>query len=136
MAEDTLITSLNFNDAIIGKSLNDKKMGVDVSLGYLSGMPPELAEMAENHGNIGIAIMERGMGQHELDNTCQKLAGDCLNEDFDILITKSDYPFDARWYLIGDLLEMIELARKDRMSLPFSNFLYDELAEQLDKYKN
>jgi len=83
MAEDTLITPLNFNDALIGKSLNDKKTGLDVIFGYLSGMPPAVAEIAEKHGGIGIALMDRGYGQHELDLACQKLVGECLNEDFD-----------------------------------------------------
>lgn len=136
MAEETTITSLNFNDALIGKALNDKKTGLDVILGYLSGMPPDLAELAENHGSIGVALMDRGIGQHELDNACQRLAGECLNETFEILVTKSDLPFDARWYLIGDIHALIDAASRDRMSLPFSDFLYDELLEILDNYKS
>ena len=134
MALDTLITPLNFNDGLIGKSLNDKKNGIDIILGYISGMPPDLAEVAENHGGVGIALMDRGVGQHELDLACQSLSEQCLTQDFSILITKSDLPFDARWYLIGDLLNMIEAASKDRISLPFSNFLYDELTEYLANY--
>ncbi len=134
MAEETHITSLNFNDTLIGKSLNDKKNGLDIILGYLSGMPPDLAEMAEKYGNIGISLMDRGIGQRELDHACQKLLDQCLNEDFEILITKSDLPFDARWYLIGALPDLLEAARQDRISLPFSDFLYDELQETLDNY--
>ena len=134
MAEETLITPLNFNDALIGKSLNDKKNGLDIILGYLSGMPPDMAEMAEQHSNVAVALMDCGMGQHELDQACQKLAGECLNENFDILITKSDLPFDARWYLIGNLSKTLEAAKQDRISLPFSDFLYDDLQQMLDKY--
>ncbi len=134
MAEDTLITPLNFNDAIIGKSLNDRKNGLDIILGYLSGMPPDLAEMAEGYGSVAVALMDRGIGQQELDHACQRLSGECLNEDFDILVTKSDLPFDARWYLIGALPALLDAARQDRISLPFSDFLYDELQETLDKY--
>ena len=134
MAEDTQITPLNFNDALIGKSLNDKKAGLDIILGYISGMPPDLAEKAEKYGNIGIALMDRGIGQHELDLACQTLAGECLNEDLGLLITKSDLPFDARWYLIGALPDLLEAARRDRITLPFNDFLYDELQEIFDKY--
>lgn len=136
MAEDTTITPLNFNDALIGKALNDKKTGLDVIFGYLSGMPPDLAETAEKNGGVGLALMDRGYGQHELDQACQKLSGDCLNEDFDILITKSDLPFDTRWYLIGNIDTLIETARLDRITLPFSDFLYDELLQIYDNYKS
>lgn len=136
MAEDTLITTLNFNDALIGRSLSDKKNGMDVILGYISGMPPDLAEVSETHGGVGLALMDRGIGQQELDHACQTLAGECLNQDFDVLITKSDLPFDARWYLIGNLAEMLEAARRDRITLPFSDFLYDELIDHLEAYKS
>lgn len=135
MALDTLITPLNFNDAIIGKSINDKKSGLDIIVGYISGMPPDLAEMVEQFDSIGLALMNRGIGQHELDQACQKLAEQYQNEISSLLITKSDLPFDARWYLIGDLLQMLELARKDIISLPFSDFLYDELSDFLRTYR-
>lgn len=134
MALDTLITPLNFNDGLIGKTLSDKKTGIDLTLGYISGMPPDQAELAESHGGIGVALIDRGIGQHELDNACQSLAEQCLGEDFPILITKGDLPFDARWYLIGDLLSMLEAAGRDRITLPFSNFLYDELTDYLRNY--
>ncbi|MCB9983339.1 MAG: hypothetical protein H6861_06670 [Rhodospirillales bacterium] len=134
MALDTLITPLNFNDGLIGKSFNDRKNGLDIILGYVSGMPPDLAEIAENHGGIGLALIDRGIGQHELDQACQSLAEQCLNQDFSLLITKSDLPFDARWYLIGDLISMLDAAARDRISLPFSDFLYDELSDYLRNY--
>ena len=134
MAEETLITPLNFNDALIGKSLNDKKNGLDIIFGYLSGMPPDLAEIAESHGSVALALMDRGIGQQELDQACQKLSGECLNESFELLVTKSDLPFDSRWYLIGALPDLLEAARRDRIALPFSDFLYDELQQTLDKY--
>lgn len=136
MALDTLITPLNFNDALIGKALNDKKNGLDVIFGYLSGMPPDLAEMAESFGNVAIALMDKGIGQQELDQACQRLADQCLGEGFTILITKSDLPFDARWYVIGDISEMLGAARQDRIALPFSDFLYDEMQTTLDRYKS
>lgn len=134
MAEDTIITSLNFNDSLIGKTLNDKKTGLDVMFGYLSGMPPDVAEMAEKHGGIGVALMDRGFGQHELDLACQRLSGECLNEDFEILITKGDLPFDARWFLIGDIDALLTAASRDRISLPFSNFLYEDVQQIFSQY--
>ena len=136
MALETQITPLNFNDALIGKSLNDKKTGLDVIFGYISGMPADLFDLSQMQNGVAIALMDRGFGQHELDQACQKLAEECLAADFEILITKGDLPFDARWYLIGDLPALIEAASRDRISLPFSDFLYDDINQQLDKYKS
>jgi len=135
MAQDTQITPLNFNDNIIGKSLNDKKTGIDLAFGQLSGMPPNITQIAERHGNIGISLMDKGIGQRELDLACQSLIEASLNEDFEIFVTKSDLPFDARWYLIGDIEKMIEAARQDRISLPFSSFLYDDIQNNFAKHK-
>ncbi|MEZ5813141.1 MAG: hypothetical protein R3E13_00200 [Alphaproteobacteria bacterium] len=134
MAEAALITPLNFNDTLIGKLLNDKKAGLDIIPGHISGLPPRLAVMAETYGHLCLALINRGMGQQELDMACGKLAGDCLSEDFDILITKSDLPFDSRWYIAGDLDALLEAARQDRMSLPFSDFMYDELQQILNRH--
>ena len=134
MAAETHITALNFNDSLTGISLSDNKTGMAITLGYVSGLPPHLAPISENHGGIGLSLMEKGMGQHELDQACQKLSEYCDQEGFAILITKSDFPFDARWFLIGNLKSLIEAAHQDRISLPFSDFLYDELLTILKRY--
>jgi hypothetical protein len=52
-------------------------------------------------------------------------------ENFDILITKSDLPFDSRWYIIGDLHKLLELASRERITLPFSRFLNDSVMQEL-----
>lgn len=134
MAEDTLLTPLNFNAAIIGKTLNDAKVGVDIIFGYISGMPPDIAEISENYNDLAIALMDRGIGQANLDRACQDLAGQVLAADFDIMITKSDLPFDARWYLIGDLKALIEAAETDSVSLPFSDFMCEDVKNHLSTY--
>ncbi len=136
MAAETLITSLNFNDSITGISFSDNKTGLSISLGYVSGLPPHLAPLSEDNGGIGLALMDKGIGQHELDQACQKLCERCEREDFTVLVTKCDFPFDARWFLIGALQDLIEAARKDRISLPFSDFLYDELLMNIKRYKS
>lgn len=132
MADETRFTSpLNFNDSLIGKSINDRKVGLNIVFGYVSGLDTEAYELLYHNKGIGIALTDCGIGQKELDRACQKLSGDCRVEDFEILITKSDLPFDSRWYLIGDLRKLMELAEKDRIALPFSkhltNSVYDEL---------
>lgn len=134
MAEETLLTPLNFNSNIIGKTLNDRKVGVDIIFGYISGMPPDIADVSEKFGDLAIALMDRGIGQQELDFACRQLAGELLTEDFEILITKSDLPFDARWYLIGDLQALLEAAQSDRVTLPFDTILCKDVAAHLGTY--
>ena len=134
MAEDTLLTPLNFNAAIIGKTLNDAKTGVDIIFGYISGMPPDTAEISEKYNDLAIALMDRGMGQAELDMACQQLSGQVIAADFDILVTKSDLPFDARWYLIGDLQSLIQASETEEVTLPFSDFMRKDVINHLSTY--
>ena len=134
MAEETQLIPLNFNDGIIGKTLNDRKVGVDIIFGFVSGMPPGLAEIAEAHNDLAIALMDRGIGQQELDHACQQLAGELLNAEYEILIAKSDLPFDSRWYLIGNIRSLIAAAKTDDVTLPFSNLMCDDIINHLDTY--
>lgn len=134
MAEETQLIPLNFNDGIIGKTLNDRKVGVDIIFGFVSGMPPGLAEIAEAHNDLAIALMDRGIGQQELDHACQQLAGELLNAEYEILIVKSDLPFDSRWYLIGNIRSLITAAKTDDVTLPFSNLMCDDIINHIDTY--
>lgn len=134
MAEETQLIPLNFNDGITGKTLNDRKVGVDIIFGFVSGMPPGLAEIAEAHNDLAIALMDRGIGQQELDHACQQLAGELLNAEYEILIVKSDLPFDSRWYLIGNIRSLITAAKTDDVTLPFSNLMCDDIINHIDTY--
>ena len=134
MAEETQLIPLNFNDGIIGKTLNDRKVGVDIIFGFVSGMPPGLAEIAEAHNDLAIALMDRGIGQQELDHACQQLAGELINAEYEILIAKSDLPFDSRWYLIGNIRSLITAAKTDDVTLPFSNLMCDDIINHIDTY--
>lgn len=134
MAEETQLIPLNFNDGIIGKTLNDRKVGVDIIFGFVSGMPPGLAEIAEAHNDLAIALMDRGIGQQELDHACQQLAGELINAEYEILIVKSDLPFDSRWYLIGNIRSLITAAKTDDVTLPFSNLMCDDIINHIDTY--
>ena len=132
MADPTRFTNpLNFNDGLIGKSINDRKTGLDVIFGYVSGLMGDDYDFLHYNKGIGIALMDRGMGTAELDRACQQLSEECRIEECDILITKSDLPFDTRWYLIGDIQNMISLAEKDRITLPFSKFINNSVIEEL-----
>lgn len=132
MAEETIITSLNFNDSIPGKTFVDKKNELDVIMGYVSGLPLRFENEALYNRGLSISLFDKGIGQVELDRRCQKLAGDCKNEDFELLVTKGDYPFDRRWYIIGNLRALLETAKKGKISLPFSDLLYDDILALLE----
>ncbi len=134
MAEDTIITSLNFNDNIPGNKFSDKKGELEVIMGYISGLPMRYENEALHNRGLAIALFDKGIGQDVLDIKCQTLAGQIKNEDFDLLITKGDYPFDRRWYIIGDIKALIELAQQGNISMPFSDTIYDNILEIMEKY--
>ena len=132
MADDTYFTSpLNFNASLIGKSINDRRTGLDIVFGYVSGLNSENYELIYHNKGVGIALTDRGIGRKELDRACQRLSEECRLENFDILITKSDLPFDSRWYIIGDLHKLLELAARERITLPFSRYLNDSVMQEL-----
>lgn len=132
MADDTIITSLNFNDNMPGKSFNDKKNGLEVLIGYVSGLPMRYENESVHNRGLSIALFDKGIGQSDLDKLCQKLSEECRIEKLEILVTKGDYPFDRRWYIIGELQKLIEMAKQNKIALPFSDFLYDDVLEILD----
>ena len=132
MAEDTIITPLNFNNSIVGKTIVDKKTGVEVQFGYVSGLPGRYADLLIETRGLAIALQDSGISQELLDRTCQKLIGDCKNESLETLVTKGDFPFDNRWYIIGDFINLFEAARKDKLKIPISDFLWDDVLEELN----
>ena len=134
MASVTHLTPLNFNDGIIGKKWIDKKTGLEISIGFVSGLPGEIADISYESGDVALGLLDAGIGQKELDQACQKLHEDAEREDFELLVTKSDFPFDSRWYIIGHINQLFDAAARDRIALPFSNFLYDEIDNELKFY--
>lgn len=135
MADVTNITPLNFNDALAATTWLDKKTGVEVSLGYISGLPLDIADITYASGDIALAMSDAGVGQKELDIACQLLAENVNKEPFQLLVTKSDFPFDSRWYLLGDLIDLIELAQFEKITMPFGSILYDEILDSLNSFK-
>lgn len=134
MPEDMFMTPLNFNHSIVGQSILDKKAGIEIVLGYVSGLPPEYGDLLFFRRGLALTLMDKGITQGVLDRDCRKLAENCQAQKMDVLITKSDFPFDPRWYLIGDLEQLFELGLKDGIDLPVSSFLYDSILENLRRY--
>jgi len=131
MADDTIITSLNFNDNIPGKVLADKKNEQDILIGYVSGLPSRYENEAVHNRGLALALFDKGIGQSELDKRCQALSESCRIERLEVLVTKGDYPFDRSWYLIGELAKMLEMAKQNQIRVPISEFYFDEIIEIL-----
>lgn len=134
MAAETNLTPLNFNAAIVSKSILDRKNGIEIIFGYVTGMPFEYAELLNYHGGFCFALQDRGITQEILDHKCRKLIEDCAIEKLDILLTKGDLPFDPRWFFIGDITKLMELAVDEKIALPVSPALYDEIYDELMRY--
>lgn len=135
MAFDTKIISLNFNEGLIGKSWIDKLNGLEIFLGYVSGLHGDTADLAYKFSDVCIAILARDDIQKELDIQCGKLETAAQIENVDLVIAKGDFPFDKRWYLIGDVPSAIDLAEKNIIPMPFSDFLYNEIRDSVLEYK-
>jgi len=133
MADDTIITSLNFNVNVPGIVISDKKNEQDVLIGYVSGLPMRYDTEAAHNRGLAVALFDKGIGQDELDKRCQTLSEDCRFAKLEVLVTKGDYPFDRRWYIIGDILALIELAQQGKINIPMSDFFYDEIVEVFNK---
>ena len=134
MAAETTITTLNFNDNIPGNKFADPKNELEVIMGYVSGLPLLYDDVALYNRGLAIALFEKGVGQDVLDKWCQKLAEDCAVEEFEILVTKGDYPFDRRWYIIGDIVALIDFAKLGKITLPFSPGVYNHILGILERY--
>jgi hypothetical protein len=131
MADLTNITPLNFNNGIIGRIVMDKKTGVEALFGYISGIPDDYADLLLETRGLAMALQDRGMTQQLLDQACQKLSQDCRAAGIAILITKSDLPFDNRWYIIGDVRAALDAAGNAKLDFPLSPALYDNVLKEL-----
>ena len=135
MAFNTNLTRLNFHYDEIHKTMIDKKLGLKISLGLVSGLRAGYRTYQNKNRGFTICLQEQGMPQDELDRLCLNIAEQSQSLGYDVLATKSDLPFDNRWYLMGDLRPMLEAGRNGRMNIPFSNFLYANMIVELEEYE-
>jgi hypothetical protein len=131
MAQTIAITPLNFDTGAVSWSCLDKRAGLEITLGRISGLPARYEPLSAFHGGRALGIIARGMGQDILDGNCKRLIEVCDRERLKILITRSDLPFDSRWYWIGNLKPLFAQAKLGRIHLPISPFLYDTITAQL-----
>jgi len=135
MAFNTDTMRLNFHFSEIHKTMIDKKLGLKISLGLISGLRAGYRDYQNKNQGFALCLQEQGMPQDELDRLCLSIADQAQSLGFDVLETKSDLPFDNRWYLMGDLQPMLNAGRNGIMNMPFSNFLYANIIIELEEYK-
>ena len=63
MFDDAPQTALNFNHNITGRILLDKKAGVQVLFGYVSGLDSRYGELMDYNHGLGLALQDAGIGQ-------------------------------------------------------------------------
>lgn len=136
MAFGTDVTRLRFHFEELYKTMIDKKNGLKISLGLVSGLRGNHAHYASKNKGFTIAFQEQGMPQNELDTLCAKMVEQTQSIGVDILATKSDLPFDNRWFIMGDIRGMIEAAKKDKIFMPLSNFLYNSILVEFEDYED
>ena len=135
MAFNTNLTRLNFHYNEIHKTMIDKKLGLKISLGLVNGLRAGYSIYQNKNRGFTICLQEQGMPQNELDRLCLSIAEQSQSLGLDVLTTKSDLPFDNRWFLMGDLRPMLEAGRNGKITIPFSNFLYANIIVELEEYE-
>ncbi len=98
----------------------DKKAGVKITMGHIGRIELRESDIAGRYAGLMLAIETAGMDQDRLDRISRDLERDCARERFDILLTRSKFPFDKKWYLMGDLKSVLNAAGVEKLKLPFS----------------
>ncbi len=136
MFSHTGLIRLNFDSTALSRSLVDKKSGLLLALGFVNGLSSPHQAFEKLHGGFAIALQEQGMGQGELDRACDRLAGEIVLQGVNVLVAKSDLPFDSRWFIMGDIGSLLDLADMDRISLPFDRMLYGPILVEFEHYQD
>ena len=105
-------------------------------MGLISGLRSSYVQYQQMHKGFTLAFQEQGMPQNELDNMCGKMVEQAQSLSINVLATKSDLPFDNRWFLLGDIRALINAARQDKIFMPLSNFLYDSILVEFEAYED
>lgn len=135
MSFNTNLTRLNFHYDEMHKTMIEKKLGLKISLGLVSGLRGGYRYYQTKNQGFSMCLQEQGMPQDELDRLCMSIADQAQSLGYDVLATKSDLPFDNRWFLMGDLRPFLEAGRMGKINIPFSNFMYATIIVELEEYE-
>lgn len=120
-------TALDFDRGQPSHSFIDKKKEVRINLGRVGSLPAEYVALRQSYGPILLGIQSCGMDQDRLDQSCGLLRLNCQTLKIDLLVTKSDRPFDSQWYFFGDLEGLLDAARDELVRPPFSNAIHHQI---------
>lgn len=124
-------TNLDFHHGLPSHSFVDKKSGVRVNLGHAGSFPQELQHYIARYGGILLGLQEAGIDGGQLDRVCATLESNARALGLDILIGKSDRPFDRQWYFFGDIVGLLEAAWDERLQPPFGTILHDRISKAM-----
>jgi hypothetical protein len=130
------LIKLNFNESIISRRFVDKKTGLLITLGLSNGLSFPYENFEKLNQGFTIALQEQGFGQGELDRSCDRLAGHVADYSLNVLVVKSDLPFDNRWFIMGDLRSLFDLADRDKIKLPFGFFMFGSIMIEFEEYED
>lgn len=129
MNED--FNDIEFLRGMAHHSFVDKKNEVRVNVGYAATMAPRYHALRDIGHNILIGVQSCGMDQARLDQMCDFLRLNCATLGVDLLVTKSNRPFDSQWYIYGDIAGLLRQAQRELVRPPFSPPLYNDLDRAL-----
>jgi len=129
MAND--FVDLEFHHGLPSHSFVDKKSEVRVNIGRLGSMPPQYKDMQAKYGSVLLGIQESGMSRDRLDRMCNLLALNCKSLGIEVLVVKSDRPFDSQWYFFGDIEGLMKAARDELVRPPFTNAVHGQISKAM-----
>ena len=122
---------LDFYHGLPSHSFVDKKSEVRVNIGRVSTVPKEYTEYQEKYGGVLLGIQQSGMTADKLDQMCNLLALNCRSLGLELLVTKSDRPFDSQWYFFGNIEGLLKAARDEIVRPPFTNAVHDQITSAI-----
>lgn len=112
-------------------SFIDKKNDVRVNIGAAASLPARFDPIRLAYNNMLMGVQSCGMDQSLLDQMCNLLRLNCKSLGVELLVTKSNRPFDSQWYFYGDLEGLIQVAQRELVRTPFGSALYPDIDRAL-----
>jgi len=124
-------TDLDFHHGLPSHSFVDRKSEVRVNIGRVTALPKAYDAYRTKYGGVLLGIQQSGMNRDDLDRMCNLLALNCKSLGMDLLVTKSDRPFDSQWYFFGDIEGLLRAARDELVRPPFTSAVHDQISKAI-----
>lgn len=123
---------LDFHHGLPSHSFVDKVAGVRVNIGRPSIIPPAYRNLQEKYGDVLLGLQESGIARDKMDRMCDLLALNCKSLGIDLLVTKSNRPFDSQWYYFGDIEALLKASKDELIRPPFTSAVHDQILRAID----